>query len=124
MMANQEMLEYILSTNGNKIRVEYCSDLKLETALKNISEKKLNIINKWILRYCFCFRRKNISSLWISGNQKGNISSIKWTFNNTKNDIGIHKIVTRIMNNYIKKQGGYITSMQRNNRGYFILFFS
>ena len=45
MMANQEMLEHILSTNGNKIRVEYCSDLKLETALKNISEKKLNIIN-------------------------------------------------------------------------------
>lgn len=122
-MTNREKEESIISINCNKIRVEYCPHLELQDLLQNISEKQLNKINRWIFRYCCWFRIKDISSIWISNNIDNSGTSIKWMFNNTKNDVCIHKIIVMIMNNLVKKQGGYFVSMQRNNRGYFILFF-
>ncbi|HJF41027.1 MAG TPA: hypothetical protein K8V91_08905 [[Clostridium] spiroforme] len=123
-MINGKISHSIISTNCNKIRVEYCTDLKLQAISEKISEEQLIKINKWIFRYCRWFRIKDISSVLISNDQSSIENSIKWRFCNTKNDICVHKIIVLIINHLIKKQGGCLSSMQRNNRGYFWLTFS
>jgi len=88
---------------------------------KNITSKELEKINKWILHYCYLFRIKNISSVKVISKQKNSIFCIKWVFTNTHNDIFIHKFITKYINHIFKKFDIYVSSLQRNNRGYFIL---
>lgn len=109
---------------GNKINIINCLDSQyIDLSSMNMSINQLSKVNKCILRYYNWFKIKNISSLQVSLKKKNDILFIKWLFNNTRNDICIYRCITKYLNLDLKNYGAYISSNQKNNRGYFLLTF-
>lgn len=121
---NITQFEIVKKYISNKINITFHLESGIPMLPKNMTSKELNRINKWILQYCYLFRIKSISSVRVISKQKNNIFYIEWLFTNTRNDIFIHKCITKYINHILKKYDVYVSSSQRNNRGYFILTIS
>ena len=107
-----------------KISVETSNNIERQILSAGISELQLNRVERWIIKYCCWFSKKGISSLRIVSEKIENTNTVKWIFTNTRNDICIHRCITRYLNFILKNSNAYIYSMQRNNRGHFILMLS